>query len=130
MRVERFDHVGELAILVAHAMAHVEANPHDLSDDSDPRFIQHFFRNFRACGQGLFLKASELEREAKRLDGAAGKAAANAVAAAAAAERRASGAGNATPAMNVDDPNYFTLHNLRERVGQYQAFLARPRLSA
>ena len=153
VRQERLDDAGELIVLLAHAMAHIQANPHDLSNDNDPRFIQHFFQGFRACGSGLFQKASDVERQALRV--ATGQGGGNRGAPSTPSRAGSRGGStrktregaegsvtddSTTPRVNMDpagdatedinDPRYFNLMSLKQRTAKYSAFLNRPALTA
>ena len=142
VRQERLDDAGELIVLLAHAMAHIQANPHDLSNDNDPRFIQHFFQGFRACGSGLFQKASDVERKALRVaTGQGGGTSTRANRGAPSTPSRGESKDDSTtPRVNmdpagdatddIDDPRYFNLMSLKQRTAKYSAFLNRPALTA
>merc|ERR1711871_111262 len=76
LRVDRLDSMGECAIVLIHALAHIMAGV--MEDDNHPTFVQHFHRALQLCCQaGLlsrgsgklsFSGASEQKRLAKALE--------------------------------------------------------------
>jgi hypothetical protein len=76
LRVDRLDSMGECAIVLIHALAHIMAGV--MEDDNHPKFIEHFHRALQLCCQaGLlsrgpgklgFSDTAEQKRLAKTLE--------------------------------------------------------------
>merc|ERR1711871_612913 len=57
LRVDRLDSMGECAIVLIHALAHIMAGV--MEDDNHPKFIEHFHRALQLCCQaGLLSRGS------------------------------------------------------------------------
>mmetsp|Transcript_29624 Transcript_29624/g.96795 ORF Transcript_29624/g.96795 Transcript_29624/m.96795 type:complete len:308 (+) Transcript_29624:937-1860(+) len=113
VRRQRLRRVGDLVVVLAHTLAHVRANPRDLSNDADPTFYREFYGVLRACGQALFQRKGEASAAA----GPSGAAAAGASAAGAGAAAAAAGSslGGPTPPA----PAYFSETQLQSRLNKY-----------
>jgi hypothetical protein len=54
VRTQAFDDAGTLSSLLVHTVAHILADPRDVSDDASPAFLQQFTRLLQLCGQEMF----------------------------------------------------------------------------
>jgi len=51
---------GEFGLVLVHALSHIKANPFDLSNDADPKFMGEFFQNIKILHQDLYKTRTKL----------------------------------------------------------------------
>ena len=54
IHISRLSSSGDFGLVVIHALSHIKINPDDLSNDSDPVFMNEFYRNLRILSQDLY----------------------------------------------------------------------------
>ena len=59
-RRERLWSTGDFVVCLAHAVAHVRSNPHNLGNDSDAKFQEEFHRLLRLMGQQLASASTQM----------------------------------------------------------------------
>jgi hypothetical protein len=55
---KRLSSSGDFGLIVVHALSHIKANPSDLSNDNDPKFLAEFYKNLKILSQDLYKKSA------------------------------------------------------------------------
>jgi hypothetical protein len=68
IHTSRLTSSGDFGLVAIHALSHIKINPVDLSNDSDPAFMNEFYTNLRILSQDLYKRTSSGDQ--RRLSGA------------------------------------------------------------
>ena len=62
IHTSRLSSSGDFGLVAIHALSHIKINPSDLSNDSDPVFMNEFYTNLRILSQDLYKRTSSTEK--------------------------------------------------------------------
>lgn len=62
IHTSRLSSSGDFGLVAIHALSHIKINPSDLSNDSDPAFMNEFYTNLRILSQDLYKRTSSTEK--------------------------------------------------------------------
>jgi hypothetical protein len=112
VRQERMENVGDYILLLVHALAHIKANPADLGNDLDPKFMKEFYVSLKLLGMSLFQSSRQVEdlRNSVQADG----------------DSSSQGRKRSTRDLLRRQDDFFSHAALHERVARYKAFENNP----
>ena len=90
----------------------MQINPSDLSNDSDPVFMNEFYTNLRILSQDLYKRTSSIERRGSRVGGKHDSAASSSASASHAA-------GSTSNSNSSSTSEYFGAHSMQARMQKY-----------